>query len=890
MGLGKTLQTIAFLGYLKYVENKPNFHLIIVPRTTLSNWAREFAKWVPGFNVVVLTGDPDERRALLEDRILSGDFDVLITTYELAMREKTSLMRVSWEYLVIDEAHRIKNVDTLLSRAVRLFDTRNRLLITGTPLQNDLQELWALLNFIMPDIFSSAEDFTNWLGGEKNDEDLADNCEPPQDTAENGKGQLENKAHDATIVQQLHQVLRPFLLRRLKADVEKTLLPKKEVNLYVGLTEMQRNWYRALLKNDLHTLMGPSRYIKKSRLNNIVAQLRKCCNHPYLFDGAEAEVISSKSWDGTDQHLIENSAKMVVLDQLLARAKAEGSRVLIFSQMSRMLDIISDYCVYRQYEYSQLDGSVSHEERVAAIDEFNAPNSDKFVFLLTTRAGGMGINLTAANVVVLFDSDWNPQMDLQAMARAHRIGQTKQVYVYRLVTEHSIEERVIERAARKLHLNQLVIQQAGQGSQSQSNTKSGVQVDKDELVRAIQHGAEKILGSDAANVTAQSGTGGKSLEDMISEGERRTHALHDRFAHVGIDVLTSLDNPNGRGDKEEYAEDAQDQAALRAFAEKTARQDPDDEDVDKRRRAQRKNINYAETRGYESSDEEQQARYAGSLEELEHLLRRDVFFRFWPDQLYVLAEKFEASSLRRAGVRPPSSRDLREGETWEDMESWQAKTRRLVSSALPLTNKEERDMNLLQQQVRKELGPDAWTREEFDAYVQAASRHGQEDVTAITEAVQAAGASLPGPRSRRTKQQVQAYGRVLLLKGPQVVPDWPVIERKMAEAGVGKAMARYLQEASPGDKLRLTIKTNESSCVAGFQMEHDHWLLGRAVHHSLQKVLREGGTAPVHRDIRADPETRWDLWLHSRTVEEITSRIRSLYANWRSIYFGEGRY
>ena len=183
-------------------------------------------------------------------------------------------------------------------------------------------------------------------------------------------------------------------------------------------------------------------------------QLRKCCNHPYLFEGAEPGPPYT-----TDEHLVYNAGKMKVLDKLLQRMQSQDSRVLIFSQMSRLLDILEDYCVFRGYKYCRIDGSTAHEDRIAAIDEYNKPGSEKFVFLLTTRAGGLGINLTTADIVVLYDSDWNPQADLQAMDRAHRIGQTKQVYVFRFITEGSVEERMLERAAQKLRLDQLVIQQ-----------------------------------------------------------------------------------------------------------------------------------------------------------------------------------------------------------------------------------------------------------------------------------------------------------------------------------------------------------------------------------------------------------------------------------------------
>jgi SWI/SNF-related matrix-associated actin-dependent regulator of chromatin subfamily A member 5 len=291
------------------------------------------------------------------------------------MIEKSALKKISWQYVLIDEAHRIKNENSLLSQIVRILDTRHRLLITGTPLQNNLHELWALLNFLLPDIFSSIDDFNSWF--------------------ENGDDQ-------DTVVKQLRKVLQPFLLRRLKNDVEHSLLPKKEINLYIGMSQMQRKWYQKLLEKDIDAINGAvGKKESKTRLLNIVMQLRKCSNHPYLFDGAEPGPPFT-----TDEHLVENSGKMILLDKLLKKMKEKGSRVLVFSQMSRMLDILEDYCVFRQYDYCRIDGQTAHEDRIEAIDEYNKPNSKKFVFLLTTRAGGLGINLYTADIVVLYDSDW----------------------------------------------------------------------------------------------------------------------------------------------------------------------------------------------------------------------------------------------------------------------------------------------------------------------------------------------------------------------------------------------------------------------------------------------------------------------------------------------------
>lgn len=339
MGLGKTLQTISFLGYLRFMKGIHGPHLVVVPKSTLDNWKREFGKWTPDVNVLVLQGAKEERQALINERLIDEKFDVCITSYEMILREKSHLKKFAWEYIIIDEAHRIKNEESSLAQIIRVFNSRNRLLITGTPLQNNLHELWALLNFLLPDVFGESEAFDQWFSGQDEDSD--------------------------TVVQQLHKVLRPFLLRRVKSDVEKSLLPKKEVNLYIGMSEMQVKWYKKILEKDIDAVNGAGgKKESKTRLLNIVMQLRKCCNHPYLFEGAEPGPPYT-----TDEHLVQNAAKMVMLDKLLKRMKAQDSRVLIFSQMSRVLDILEDYSVMRGYQYSRIDGSTAHEDRIAAIDD-----------------------------------------------------------------------------------------------------------------------------------------------------------------------------------------------------------------------------------------------------------------------------------------------------------------------------------------------------------------------------------------------------------------------------------------------------------------------------------------------------------------------------------------
>uniref|UniRef100_A0A2P2MQR7 Uncharacterized protein n=1 Tax=Rhizophora mucronata TaxID=61149 RepID=A0A2P2MQR7_RHIMU len=426
MGLGKTLQTISLLGYLHEFRGITGPHMVVAPKSTLGNWMNEIRRFCPVLRAVKFLGNPDERKHIREELLVAGKFDVCVTSFEMAIKEKSALRRFSWRYIIIDEAHRIKNENSLLSKTMRLYNTNYRLLITGTPLQNNLHELWSLLNFLLPEIFSSAETFDEWF-------------------------QISGESDQQEVVQQLHKVLRPFLLRRLKSDVEKGLPPKKETILKVGMSQMQKQYYKALLQKDLEVVNAGG---ERKRLLNIAMQLRKCCNHPYLFQGAEPGPPYT-----TGDHLITNSGKMVLLDKLLPKLKERDSRVLIFSQMTRLLDILEDYLIFRGYQYCRIDGNTGGEDRDASIEAFNKPGSEKFVFLLSTRAGGLGINLATADVVILYDSDWNPQVDLQAQDRAHRIGQKKEVQVFRFCTEYTIEEKVIERAYKKLALDALVIQQ-----------------------------------------------------------------------------------------------------------------------------------------------------------------------------------------------------------------------------------------------------------------------------------------------------------------------------------------------------------------------------------------------------------------------------------------------
>jgi SWI/SNF-related matrix-associated actin-dependent regulator of chromatin subfamily A member 5 len=386
MGLGKTLQSISVLVYMLEYQHLNGPHLIVVPKSTLSNWMAELKRWAPTLSPVKFHGNKEERETIVKELLQPGQRDehrswnVCVTTYEICNLDKQVLNKFAWSYLIIDEAHRLKNETSAFSRTIRTFETRYRLLLTGTPLQNNLHELWALLNFLVPDVFANAEQFDEWFNLDIDDADEKNR-----------------------LISQLHKILRPFMLRRLKVDVEKSLPPKHETILFTGMSAMQKKLYKDILLRDIDVLQGKSSGSRTAVLN-IVMQLRKCAGHPYLFPGVE-----DRSLPPLGEHLIENCGKMVLLDKLLTRLEERGHRVLLFTQMTRILDILEDYLVMRNFKYCRIDGNTDYEKREDSINAFNKPDSDKFMFLLSTRAGGLGINLQTADVVILYDSDWNPQ-------------------------------------------------------------------------------------------------------------------------------------------------------------------------------------------------------------------------------------------------------------------------------------------------------------------------------------------------------------------------------------------------------------------------------------------------------------------------------------------------
>ena len=467
MGLGKTVQVVAFLNFLVTRYQRPGPYLVVVPLSTIPHWEREIEAWTD-LNCVVFHGSEKARDMIVKHEFFYNNtmskkrgqykFHILLTTFEMIGREFERLKGIQYETVVIDEAHKLKNKNSSMFKTMSQLQTAYRLMMTGTPVQNNIVELWTLLKFLNPDWIWSEEDFVDEFGDLQSAEQLS----------------------------RLHEIIRPFLLRRCKEDVIKELPPKVETLIKVKLTTVQKMNYKAVVENNRAFLSTGKGKALAPSLNNIMMLLRKVCNHPYLLQGAEERALSPlMTWQERAEQLIKSSSKLILLDKLLKKLREHGHKVLIFSQMTKMLDVLEDYLRYRGYNYERIDGGIGGQKRQQGIDRFQDLRFDRFVFLLSTKAGGVGINLTKADTCVIYDSDWNPQNDLQAQARCHRIGQEKNVMVYRLLTEGTYEERMWEVASKKLGLDQAVL--AGGG---QDQSKRGFTAEQMNML--LRHGAYEL--------------------------------------------------------------------------------------------------------------------------------------------------------------------------------------------------------------------------------------------------------------------------------------------------------------------------------------------------------------------------------------------------------------
>ncbi|XP_035475224.2 chromodomain-helicase-DNA-binding protein 3 isoform X2 [Scophthalmus maximus] len=510
MGLGKTIQTIVFLYSLFKEGHTKGPFLVSAPLSTIINWEREFEMWAPDFYVVTYTGDKDSRAIIRENELSFDDtavrggkkafklrrdvpikFHVLLTSYELVTIDQTALKSIDWACLVVDEAHRLKNNQSKFFRRLNDYKIDHKLLLTGTPLQNNLEELFHLLNFLTPNRFNNLDGFL---------EEFADISKEDQ-------------------IKKLHDLLGPHMLRRLKADVFKNMPAKTELIVRVELSPMQKKYYKLILTKNFEALNSKGGGNQVSLLN-IMMDLKKCCNHPYLFPVAsmEAQKTPSGAYEGTA--LTKASGKLTLMQKMLRKLKEQGHRVLVFSQMTKMLDLLEDFLDYEGYKYERIDGGVTGALRQEAIDRFNAPGACQFCFLLSTRAGGLGINLATADTVVIFDSDWNPHNDIQAFSRAHRIGQANKVMIYRFVTRASVEERITQVAKRKMMLTHLVVR-PGLGSKAGSMSKQ-------ELDDILKFGTEELFKDEGEGMKNNAGDKVEDEGNVIHYDSTAIERLLDR--------------------------------------------------------------------------------------------------------------------------------------------------------------------------------------------------------------------------------------------------------------------------------------------------------------------------------------------------------------------------
>jgi len=469
MGLGKTIQSVCFLEYMTRNVGVAGPFLIVVPLSTITQWKREFAEWT-NLNVVIFWGTEPDREVIRSYEWKSRSsrpgyecyrFNVMVTTYEMILRgDALDLGRVYWRVLIVDEAHRLKSQTSKLLERLSSFHTEHRILLTGTPMQNRVSELWTLLNFAAPTHFPDETMFLRHYGDISN----------------------------FTEVQALQRVLRPYLLRRLKEDVEKAIPPKEEVLVELTMSEIQKQYYRAILERNRTFLNRGATGTNAANLRNVFMQLRKVCNHPFLIEGAEDREANVNGTAKYLESLVMASSKMQLLDKLLPKLFEQKHRVLIFSQMVRLLDILETYIRLKGWNYERLDGGVRGNDRQASIDRFTAKDSDRFIFLLCTRAGGVGINLTSADTVIIYDSDWNPQNDIQAQARCHRIGQESDVKVYRLLTKDSYEIQMFQMASKKLGLDHAVLSNMDKASEFETKKVPSNKALAKEINSLLKHG------------------------------------------------------------------------------------------------------------------------------------------------------------------------------------------------------------------------------------------------------------------------------------------------------------------------------------------------------------------------------------------------------------------
>ncbi|CEH15697.1 snf2 family dna-dependent atpase [Ceraceosorus bombacis] len=533
MGLGKTIQMISFLGSLYHEYNVSPF-LIVVPNSTIGNWVREFETWMPSMRVVPYYGVADSRDVvenyeLFHENKMDGrqalKAHVVLVSDTMARATPAVLRRVQhWQVMVVDEGQSLKGGESnKLVRQLNDLPAEHRMIMTGTPLNNNIGELFNLLNWLQP-------------GGDwSRIEDL----------------KKEYESLTPALIEELQPRLRPFFLRRLKADVV-NLPAKTELIVPISLKPVQKQIYKSILEANIEDIQGllNERHGKGKKkkivlnMNGILSQLRKCCQHPYLIAPTLEIREGDRKYVAEEEmnRFVDASGKLAFLRELLPKLKARGHRVLLFSQFVINLNIVEDFLEDAGYKFLRLDGNLGQKQRQKGIDAFNKPDSEYFIYILSTRAGGVGINLATADTVIVFDPDFNPHVDMQAIARAHRIGQTKRVLIFDLVSKSTAEERIIQNARGKMVLDHLIVQNL-----------NNEETQAEEIESIIKYGAQALFAEQGTEETAQdirytSDDLDKLIERAETEDQDGPLAATEGDGGFSFARIWETENANGESD------------------------------------------------------------------------------------------------------------------------------------------------------------------------------------------------------------------------------------------------------------------------------------------------------------------------------------------------------
>ena len=527
MGLGKTIQAIAFLVGLFYSRRWPGCSIIVCPVTVIKQWVQEIHRWWPAFRVSVLhssgsaftnssSANASKNAAKLIDR-MHRDGHVIVTSYEAIRLYRDKWKDYNWGYVFLDEGHKIRNPEADITFTCKLFNTSHRLILSGTPIQNNLKELWSLFDFVYPGRLGTLNVFESQFALPIKQGGYA-NASPIQVQA----------AYKCACI--LRDLITPFLLRRMKRDVAKSMPKKNEQVLFCRLTKIQRKVYEDfLLSPELQEIYAGRRQILYG-----IDILRKICNHPDLL------TLSQPDSNVRKYGLPSRSGKMVVVKALLELWHRQKHRVLVFSQTRQMLDIIESMVRAADYVYERMDGTTPIQSRMPLVDKFNSTPSI-FVFLLTTRVGGLGLNLTGADRLLIFDPDWNPSTDTQARERAWRLGQTKDVTIYRLMTSGTIEEKIYHRQIYKQFLSNKILEDPKQRRFFKSNDlydlfSLGNDGSSNETQELFENAGENVASSSTSVAAGIVST--TDFQDPAVPADEQDHILTDL---LGVDTILQHD-------------------------------------------------------------------------------------------------------------------------------------------------------------------------------------------------------------------------------------------------------------------------------------------------------------------------------------------------------------